>query len=229
MMIFESLKDLIFPKKCLGCRRWGEYLCSDCLNFIKVCHSRICPVCSRPSIDGLTHLTCQRPQSLDGLTSIFIYQGIIKKVITNLKNRFVTDLGKTILELFLSFAGEDKVFTEFVTRKNVLLIPVPLYWQRKNWRGFNQAELLGKMIAKKLGIGFLPDLLVRIEDSKSKGAFRINNKWSTSKLKSKNILLFDDIWLTGTTMRECTKVLKRKEVKKVWGLTLARQKITLGF
>ncbi len=131
----------------------------------------------------------------------------------------------------------DKAFSKFVNQKNVVLIPVPLHWQRKNWRGFNQAELLGKMIANKLGISYIPNLLLRIKNTKTqtllkkeerllniKGAFSINKKFSTNSLLScnPNILLFDDVWTTGSTMKESAKVLKKQGFLKVWGLTLAR-------
>lgn len=233
--MFEFLKDFIFPKRCLGCERWGEYLCSNCVNFVKLNDSRICPMCNKPSVGGLVHPACRRPWGLDGLTSIFVYQGVLKRAITKLKYRFVTDLAETILELFLSFVGEDKAFTKFVSQENVLLVPVPLYWQRKNWRGFNQAELLGEKIAEKLNIDFLPDLLIRTRKTKPQtkltkkerqrnvfNAFTFNQKTPTSYLR-RSILLFDDVWTTGATMRECTKVVKRNRIKRVWGLTLACQ------
>lgn len=236
--MFNFLKDFIFPRRCLGCGQWGEYLCSDCLNLIKTCDERICPMCGRPSLGGLTHPVCHQPLSLDGLTSIFIYQGIIKRAIIKLKYKFVTDLAETIVELFLSFCGEDKAFSQVAKQKNVFLVPIPLYWQRKNWRGFNQTELLGKIISAKLGIGFLPDLLVRKRKTKSQtklsrayrqknilGAFKINQKFkvgTSSQLKYSKIILFDDVWTSGATMREGAKVLKRNNFNKVWGLTLAR-------
>lgn len=231
----EWLNNLLFPKMCLGCGKWGSYLCPDCLNFIQVLKQRKCPVCARLSPFGLTHPGCKKARSLDGLTAIFTYQGIVKKAITKLKYRFVTDLSSTILELFLSYCGEDKAFTKFVTQEKVFLIPIPLYWQRKNWRGFNQAELLGKMIAQKLGIGFIPDLLVRVKntqpqsllDKKDRGfnirdAFRINKHYlNILNSKTLNILLFDDVWTTGATLKEAAKILKTKGIGKVWGLTLA--------
>lgn len=237
--MFEFLKDLIFPKTCLGCGEWGNYLCSNCVNFISVCQRLICPQCARPSFAGFTHFSCQRTYGLIGLTAIFSYKGIVKKAITKLKYQFVTDLAATIEELFLSFCGENKAFTKFVSQKKVILVPVPLYWQRKNWRGFNQAELLGKMISCKLGIKFTPDLLIRIKNTKTqtklkkeerlknmKNAFLFNNRKYSNIFKSfdPSILLFDDVWTTGATLKECAKVLKRKyKTSQIWGLTLARQ------
>lgn len=234
MKLIEVLKNLLFPKICLGCGKWGEYLCSDCLNFIKVCDTRICPVCQKPSFAGLTHFSCQRSWSLDGLTSIFVYKGIIKRAITKLKYNFVTDLKEIILDLFLSFCGEDKALTKFISQENVFLVPVPLFWQRQNWRGFNQSELLGEIMAKKLGIGFLPKLLLRSKNTSPQarlekkkreenvlGTFKFNSKLNINFI-SLRVVLFDDVWTTGATIRECTKVLKRKGIREVWGLTLAR-------
>lgn len=227
--MFKALQDFIFPRVCLGCGSWGEYLCSDCLNFIRTNDHPICPVCAKPAVFGITHPSCRKPLSLDGLTSVFVYKGVLKRVIAKLKYQFVTDLAETILELFLTFCGEDKAFTKFVRQKDVCLVAVPLHWQRKNWRGFNQAELLGRMIAQKLGIAFNKDLLIRTKNSvpqvKLKKEERQVNVRGIFKMKNKSLfdtLIFDDVWTTGATMRECAKVLKRNGVRKVWGLTLAR-------
>lgn len=183
---------------------------------------------------GLTHGKCLTPQSLNGLTAIFSYKGLIKKAIKKLKYRFVSDLAEDLVELFLSFCGEDKTFSHFCQERNVFFVPVPLHPKRERWRGFNQAELLGKMIASNLGLTFLPDLLLRTKNTKPqtqleeeegkknvRGAFKVSSNSKFLKLKPK-ILLFDDIWITGSTLRECGKVLKKAGVKKVWGLALAR-------
>ena len=233
----EVLKDLFFPKKCVSCHKYGSYLCSKCLNLISVCSSRICPECGKPAPFGMVHFSCKTKTSPEGLTTIFNYNGVVKKTILKFKYRFVSDLAKTIIELFLSCCGEDRAFSKFVNQKNVVLIPVPLHWQRKNWRGFNQAELLGKMIANKLGISYISNLLLRIKNTKTqtmlkreerlkniKNAFDISQKTipDISISQYPNILLFDDVWTTGATMKEGAKVLKQQGFSKVWGLTLAR-------
>jgi len=235
--MFQALIDFIFPRTCVGCGSWGEYLCPDCVNFLRTIDKPICPYCSQGAIYGQTHFSCRQAWGLEGLTSIFVYQGIVKEIITKLKYHFATDLSETILEMFLSFCGEDKALTKFVLQKNVCLVPVPLHWWRRNWRGFNQAELLGQMIAEKLDIGFLPDLLIRKKYTRPqikfkkekrikniKGAFKINHQSLAINHPPAggSIILFDDVWTTGATMKECAKLLKSKGIKKVWGLTLAR-------
>ena len=225
--------DLLFPRKCLGCSKTGGYFCSQCLNFISLDSQRICPVCERSSIGGLTHPRCHSATSLDGLTSVFAYKGLIKRAIVNLKYRFVSDLAHDLTELFLSFCGEDKTFSRICRSKEAILVPIPLHPRRERWRGFNQSELLGKIIAENLGINFSPDLLIRIKNTtpqiklKEKerktniqDAFRVSP--SHPIIQSSNILLFDDVWTSGATLKEACRTLKRAGAKMVWGLTIAR-------
>lgn len=189
-------------------------------------------MCGRLSVGGLTHPGCRRTLGMDGLTSIFAYKGLIKKAIKKIKYRFVSDMAGDLTEAFLSFCGENKVFVQFC-QDNPLLVPVPLHSRRQRWRGFNQAELLGKMIAKNLGLDFVPDLLARVKETQPqadlkkeerirniKGSFKVSPNILISQYP--NILLFDDVWTSGATLREAAKVLKRGGAKKVWGLTIAR-------
>jgi len=191
-------------------------------------------MCGKGSLGGLTHPGCRRLFGLDGLTSIFTYKGVIERAIKKLKYKFVSDLASDLVELFLSFCGEDKVFSDFCRQEEVVLVPIPLHSRRLRWRGFNQAELLGGLIAKNLGIKFGPDLLLRIKDTKpqvelDKKSRRQNirhafvlNKNLKFKIKNLRFILFDDVWTSGATLREAGKVLKRNGARKVWGLTLAR-------
>ena len=225
--------DLIFPKKCVGCGQTGAYFCPQCLNFVSLEPERICPACLKPSIGGFTHPRCQTPYNLDGLTSIFAYKGVIKKAIQKLKYKFVSDLAQDLIELFLSSCGEDKAFRNLCRQGKVILIPVPLHPSRKRWRGFNQAELLGRMIASNLDVKFLSDVLKRIKKTKPQveldkeerkrnigAAFELGPNHRLI-ITNYQFILFDDVWTSGETLKEAAKVLKRNRAEKVWGLTLA--------
>ncbi|MGB9706495.1 MAG: double zinc ribbon domain-containing protein [Microgenomates group bacterium] len=231
----SGILDFLFPRRCLGCGKIGNYFCPDCLNLVSLKDERICPMCGKGSFGGLVHPGCARPFGLDGLTSVFSYQGVIEKAIKKLKYRFVSDLASDLVELVLSFCGEDKAFSDFCRSPGVVLVPIPLHPQRLRWRGFNQAELLGRLIAENLKINFSPDLLLRVKNTKPqvelkkeerrqniKGAFRVNSKRSHFSLLTSPFLIFDDVWTSGATLREATKVLKRNRASKVWGLTIAR-------
>ncbi|PJE67208.1 hypothetical protein COU95_03625 [Candidatus Shapirobacteria bacterium CG10_big_fil_rev_8_21_14_0_10_40_9] len=240
-----SILDFLFPKKCLGCSKVGGYFCSDCLNLVSLDPERICPVCERPSIGGQTHPGCLTSTSLDGLTSIFAYKGIIKKGIGKLKYRFVSDLATDLVEVFLASCGEDKTFSDFCLEKHPVLVPIPLHPKREKWRGFSQTKLLGKLISENFGLPFLPDLLQRTKNTRPQvelkgkerqknvdGVFRVGftrGRVSHNQCQSKpivvvpsSVLLFDDVWTSGATLKEAARILKRAGAKKVWGLTLAR-------
>ena len=243
-IIFLMLLDLIFPQKCLGCGKTGGYFCSFCLNLVSLEPKRICSACQKSSLGGFTHPGCRTPQGLDGLTSIFAYKGVVKKAITKLKYKFVSDLAQDLVELFLSFCGEDRVFSIFClsrgealrgSQNDVFFVPVPLHSSRKRWRGFNQAELLGKMMSSNLGIKFLPEALKRVKKTKPQvklnkeerkkniqGAFELNKNHKSLIIDHPSFIIFDDVWTSGETLKEAAKVLKRNGAQKVWGLTIAR-------
>ena len=225
-----SILDFVFPKTCLECKKEGKYVCLDCVAKVPVLKS-VCPYCEKPSIDGLTHVKCQRKYGLDGLTSIWDYEGVIRKAILALKFKYSTEVGKELANLYAQYlvTGSDPVNRA----KNMTLIPIPLHWHRENVRGFNQSEEIGKLVAKEMGWGFVPDLLIKKKSTTSQvqlsvekrkenlqGVFAVNPNYVLSTVHS--VLLFDDVFTTGSTLKEAAKVLKHAGVEKVWGLTIAR-------
>jgi len=223
-----NLLDLIFPKKCFGCGKEGSYICPLCQEKLKIAKP-ICPVCTRPSGKGFTHPRCSYELSPDGLTSIWEYQGGIRKAILSLKYKFAYEVSQEIAELVVEKLKKRKVFIP----TGPILIPVPLHPQRQNWRGFNQMEEIGKRVALNMRWEFIPDLIVRRKNSlpqtelkrkerveNVKRTFLINKKYLP--LKTKPFLLFDDVWTTGSTIREAAKTLKKAGAREVWGLTVTK-------
>jgi competence protein ComFC len=220
--------DLLFPKRCLGCDRLGSYICEDCLNRLKTVKTPICPMCEKPSMFGQTHGKCQSLEGMDGLISVFDYRGIMRRMVKTYKYKYVSDLTGVLAELIQSFAD----FTP-IAKKSWLVVGVPLHPRRERWRGFNQARELGKGIAADFGWNFAEGVINRTRYIKPQmtlsgkerrqslmGAFALGKKGNLAKKAS--IVLIDDVWTTGATMRECTKVLKQGGTAEVWGLTLAR-------
>ncbi|QQS39092.1 ComF family protein [Candidatus Woesebacteria bacterium] len=164
---------------------------------------------------------------MDGLTSLWEYTGVIKKAIGKLKFQFATEIANELTKGFvISMRSADKPLPI-----NVTLIPIPLHRIRKNWRGFNQVEIIGQHLAKYYRWGFEPDLLVRhantlpqsklAKDERSKNVLGIFSVSENKSVQNANFVLLDDVWTTGSTMKEATKVLKRHGSGKVWGITLA--------
>jgi len=232
------LLDFLFPRCCLGCGREGSYFCHSCLKLIKPLEKFICPVCEKPAFNGQTHPRCQTKYTLDGLVSIFPYEGMIKAALSKLKYKFITDLtqelaGSIVRTIELNLTDQFKSLKWFFIDHKSILFPIPLYWQRENWRGFNQSELLGKKIAEHFGWRMKTDVLIRQRFTKPQvglksdkrqeniqGAFKISPNIQISQYP--NILLFDDVWTTGSTLKEACKTLKMAGAKEVWGLTICR-------
>lgn len=231
--------DFLFPKKCLGCDQKGQYFCSSCQGSIRLVEHPICPVCCRLYPTGQTHCFCQTRYTINGLVSVFVYQGVVRKAIGKLKYRFQFDLAKELVDLMLDSLA--RRYPEFISgladRGSFLVVAVPLHQWRQDWRGFNQSALLAKILAKKLDLPFCEDLLVRKhhtppqtglkKEARQKNvekAFEVNEKYKTNRVNKtyKQVVAFDDVWTTGATMRTCANLLKRAGFEKVWGLTLAR-------
>lgn len=229
-----QLLDFLFPKRCVGCGRVGQYFCEACKRTIKLIKSNepICPVCEKLAIDGATHPGCQSRYALDGLTSFFHYDGIIKKAVKTIKYRYIFDLANEFVNLIPNSILSPLTFLP--SGDQAILIPIPLHPDRYRFRGFNQAEVLGKIIANKLNLPVKTDLIKRIKktvpqvemrDRKKrlanmKDVFSINPNLEISK--SLSVLLLDDVFTTGATMRSAANILKRAGVSRVWAVTMAR-------
>jgi ComF family protein len=225
-----TILDLIFPKTCLGCGKEGKYICESCLACVRLLKPA-CPYCEKASIDGFTHTKCRKKYGLDGLTSIWDYEGVIKKAILALKYKYATEVAKELVGNLVTSLLRNKNLVP----SNYCLVPVPLHWHRENVRGFNQSIEIGKIVADEMGWKFISDFLIKersttsqvelsVEDRKQnlQGVFSLNPIHKSLFIHLKSVIIFDDVFTTGATLKEAAKVLKRIGVKKVWGLTVAR-------
>ncbi len=220
--------DILFPKFCVGCGRIGSYICSSCQNTIERIVDPICPVCEYYSFDGSTHDRCKNNYTIDGLMSFFRYKGVVQKAIKQIKYSFVSDM---VLHL-ISLADVSTVFVSDAFLKDATVVPIPLHPFRQRFRGFNQAALIGKYLANSINLHYDESFLKRTQHSKPQvemetkkqrlhniqGIFEVTR---CSRLPE-TVLLVDDVFTTGATMREAATALKRGGVKTVWGVTIAR-------
>ena len=147
-----NLLDFLFPKRCVGCGSLGRYLCNRCSGTIQYAQ-QICPMCEKPAIDGVTHPRCKTRYSIDGVTSFFRYDGVVKKAIKSLKYRFVSDLSSEFVVLMTRSSFFDRTNDLNSKLLHATLVPIPLHPSRLRERGFNQAEVIGRIIASKVDSG----------------------------------------------------------------------------
>lgn len=227
--------EILFNRKCLICFKYGKYICRDCFyknigkNLILRCH-----VCNSETRIGLVHKECLENTYLDGVISLSSYTNTLKHLIFKVKYQYIYQIFKDLGEFLSDY------FKEFnILNKNILITCVPLSKKKMNLRGFNQAEVLAKVIANKLNIPYV-NLLQRNKDTKALysqdkysrkesivNAFKVNQEYINLLENTKfntldSIVIVDDIYTTGTTLNECAKVLKQLYKVKVYGVVLAK-------
>lgn len=158
---------------------------------------------------------------------IFEYQGMIRKIILNYKFKDKSYLYQTIVNFLL----KNKKFFQILKSYDTI-IPVPISKKRRKERGYNQSELIAREIAKRTGLDYQNRCLIKtkniIEQSKLNKEERQKNIQGVyelrqlQKLQDKKILLIDDIYTTGSTVNECSKILMEANPKKVGVLTIAK-------
>lgn len=219
-----TILDFLFPKHCVNCKKVGNYLCQDCALHLKPFFPQVCPVCQRASFGGITHKKCYKNYAPEGLNVIWQYNQTVRNLIAKLKYKYISDLTK----LISSLAAQN---LKKYPKDKFTIVPIPLHWLRENERGFNHTEEVAKYLKSEMGWKF-QNLLVKIRKTKPqvglKGKERRENiRGVFSPISnppinySDNILLFDDVFTTGSTILEATRTLKKAGFKKIWCLTLA--------
>ena len=169
-----SLLDLIYPEKCINCKKFGRFICDNCFSKIKFNESFICPVCFRPSVDGITHPYCIKPYGLDGVIGAVEYKTVAKRMIYQFKYKpNLYKLDEIIGKLMCESLSQNEGFYKFL-EANPVLMPIPLSGKRLRERGYNHAELLTSYVAQYFRLKINKKLLVRVKDTKPQ--YRLNKE-----------------------------------------------------
>lgn len=214
--MLETLRKLIYPPKCILCRRLLEetevYFCTDCEQKFQSERETLAQLVQRrhEESSGITGLVPQE------IYALFPYSNEYRRAILRWKYAGI----RKYAEGFASLYTDELHLFEWLQID--ALIPVPLAPSRKRKRGFNQSFDLAQEISKRTGIPTL-DCLVRTKNTKPqsgcsreerrsniKGSMRCNMSEIAKEQKLSNIALIDDIYTTGSTIKECCRVLEQE-------------------
>ncbi|HZV81350.1 MAG TPA: ComF family protein [Geobacteraceae bacterium] len=235
--IISPLLDLLFPPLCHCCRAFipepGQVrLCPDCLENALPIEGPLCNCCGRPfaTAGGIDHLCgpCTlTPPTFVASRSALRYDKTTRELIHSFKYGYKVMLRRPLgllaaphLDPFVAGFGAD------------LILPVPLHVKRLRQRGFNQSLLLAEIFASRWDIPLSRHNLRRtrwtepqVNLSAAERAENVRGAFSLAKpeeLAGKKVLLVDDVYTTGSTVKECCRVLQNQGGAVAAVLTLAR-------
>lgn len=234
----QYLCDIVFPRniKCVFCKeelnnKEFNSTCEICLKELPFINNA-CPKCGGvlPIEATGVCVDCKiNNYSFEQAFSVFEYKGLVKKVIYNLKYNRKKYLINAICQYMSQRLSTENIEIDIITC-------VPIHESRLKLRGFNQAELIAKGVSDLLKIKFC-NLCVKAVNTRSqtelsflerkdnvKDSFKFKSEYK-SAIKSKNVLIIDDIFTTGATSNEVSKVLYKAGAKNCFVLTFAHVNI----
>ena len=200
-----------------------NYLCKECLGSLKETDMK-CPVCCGLVQDGGCSICGNRMFYPERNISLFSYNNTAKSVIYALKFGGV----KNIHRIFIPYIC--RVIKDLNVRFDLITF-VPMNRKKLIKRGYNQSKLLAGGVAEKTGIRFCEILkekknTVSQRDLNYSGRFiNVIDRYKTVNKNifyKKNILLIDDVFTTGATINECSRILISSGAAKVYSVTLVR-------
>ncbi len=233
MLILERLFDLVFPNQCLFCRRFTDSLliCSSCQGRVEeeFFVPPFCQTCGKPTYYEVARCTfCCQQKITFKVRSLAPYDGMVRELIVHYKLGRKKKLANYLIEASL------KNYIEYFKEVDLITF-IPATRRCLKERGFNQAELLAKRIAKEVNLPLVDTLFYKREpvEQKSLGfkerkenlrdIFSIKAEVN-SQITAQSLLLVDDVLTTGSTLKEACCILKKEgKVKNVRAFTVARQ------
>lgn len=201
---FGLTLGLLAPDRCAACD-------------VRVRAARVfCPGCAATTLSA-----AEEP----GCAGAFLYGGAIARSITRFKYEGRSDLARPLSSLLR------RVAPLLRSRGIEVVVPVPLHPLRLAERGYNQAALLARPLARDLGASFAPLALRRTRDTAQQATlarterltnvenvFAVRDRWV---VEGRRVLLVDDVRTTGATLRECKRVILASGAREVVSTVLA--------
>lgn len=223
--MFDKIINLLLPKKCIFCKKEGSFLCEDCLSLVEINEKDYC-LCDHPKvIDGGGKCPLCRNEKLDALFSACsLEQPAVKKIINKMKNGYMDSLAYPLAMIILShlsLVGKDI--------SGYVIVPIPLPKEEERRRGFNQVRKIAEVIAAHTSLPLLSKCLIKTKEGKKINQGQKEEIASGYALKGNNgivgskIILLDDIYTSGSAMKECAKILKENGALEVIGLVVGRE------
>lgn len=217
MTVIRYLSKLIFPERCIFCGKptklhsGNPYLCESCAENMPYL---------RPNGE------IDENSAVRGV-SVFRYEAV-KDTIFKFKYDGYKNYGKILGKYMADYVIENNICDVLEAD---IIVPIPLWKKKEKERGFNQSALLAEAVSDIIGIPFENEVLIRNRKtvpqkglSRSKRSDNLRGAFSLGKgssVENKKVVIVDDIYTTGSTVYECSKILYGAGADKVFYLALS--------
>ena len=224
----EGVLDLVYPPFCVVCGKPdAHYICSECLENVQYIEAPCCRTCGAPS-DTIRCVECRRREfAFESARSAGIYEGVLREAIHELKYSFHAALAEPLGDVMA-----ERFSATMLAGKVDAVVPVPIHRSRMLVRGFNQSEEIARRMCTRISLPVEARVLFQARKTRHqvdlpqdrregnvKGAFAVREP---EKLRSKRVLLVDDVFTTGATLNEAASTLLAAGARSVHVYTLAR-------
>lgn len=231
----ERFLYILFPPYCVICGKRLPFggkeekrLCAHCRANTPYLGEDVCEVCGKPSVSGgLCEQCLLHSPVFEKAAAAFIYDDV-RDGIARFKYRGGKIDGDTFGQLMVEYL---QLYHKDWLREIDVVTPVPLHPKKERRRGFNQSGVLCEWISEICEIPYEEDVLQRIKNTKpqsklhgDKRTQNIHGVFTAKDCAGKSVLLVDDIFTTGATANECSRVLYRNGAKKVFVYCLSHTK-----
>jgi len=222
--IAEPLLTVLFPPRCVVCGDFETHLCDRCRDGLVEAAAGSCPRCGEPGVEALVHGRCATcmGQELehDGARSAYLHQGAAKRLVSELKFG-----GQPVLAGLMADRAQP-MFDEYVRAlmptTELYVSWVPAHRRSQRERGYNQAELLARRLAAGSGLRAGPLVRKGVATRHQKGLGRVGRQGNlrgafsldptaAESLKEhacRAVIMVDDVYTTGATAAEVSRVVK---------------------
>ncbi len=226
---FDMALDFLFPRQCVNCRKEGSLLCPYCKSLCLRFTTEACLEGHSGSSDVTESQRCERCSfsipNVDDILIAFIMEGTISKVVHSLKYRDTRSIAPLLSDLLVEMPGVSRLAADRV-------IPMASHKQRERARGYNQAELLARGVAQRLGLPLDLKTLKKVKNTASQITMRSREErmlsvrdafHASESAKGLRFILVDDVITTGATISAAAEQLKGAGALSVAVLGLARE------
>lgn len=217
MAVLDWLIGCLTPHECLGCGREGALLCALCSDLLPEIPNR-CYRCRKVTKDSQT---CQKCRKASRLAAVYVcteYEGVAKDLIGRLKFSGAQAAARSIAQALAP-----------LLTTHTVIVPVPTATSRVRRRGYDQAKLIAKRLARQTGLEYR-DCLARLGQAHQVGASRQQRLKQLSgayRIKrplkaNQTVLLVDDVLTTGATLEGAAATLKSAGIKRIEAIVFAQ-------